>query len=246
MTSPVLNIFGKEVRNFFTTPTGYIVLAVFFVGAALFLWVFPGEYNVLDNGYANLDGLFVLAPWLFLFLCPAVTMRTIAEERQQGTLELLLTRPLSAWQLVGGKFLASWCVIALALVPALLWFGAVYIMAEPIGNVDAGTFWGSYSGLVLLAAVYSAIGVFGSSVAGNQISAFVVSALICFGLLYGFDLIGSLFDSGSLMLYLKNLGIDAHYRSMSRGVLDSRDVLYMILLTGVFLTAAKMVVIQKR
>ena len=243
MTSPVLNIFGKEVRNFFTTPTGYIVLAVFFVGAALFLWVFPGEYNVLDNGYANLDGLFVLAPWLFLFLCPAVTMRTIAEERQQGTLELLLTRPLSAWQLVGGKFLASWCVIALALVPALLWFGAVYIMAEPIGNVDAGAFWGSYIGLLLLAAVYSAIGVFGSSVAGNQISAFVVSALICFGLLY---LIDSLFDSSSLMLYLKNLGIDAHYRSMSRGVLDSRDVLYMILLTGVFLTAAKMVVIQKR
>ncbi len=246
MTSGVLNLFGKEFRSFFNTPTGYIVLSIFFVGAGLFLWVFPGEYNVLNSGYANIDGFFVLAPWLFLFLCPAVTMRAIAEERQMGTLELLLTKPISKMQLVAGKFLAAWAVIAVALLPAMVWFGSVYVMAEPMGNVDAGAFWGSFVGLLLLAAVYCAVGIFGSSLAGNQIAAFVVSALICFALFYGFELVAMLFADGTSTLYLKNLGIHAHYQSMSRGVLDSRDVLYMLSVTLIFLIATKMVLTNRK
>ncbi len=241
MANGVLNLFSKEFRTFFNTPTGYIVLSIFFVGAGLFLWIFPGEYNVLNSGYANLDGFFVLAPWLFLFLCPAVTMRAIAEERQIGTLELLLTKPISKMQLVVGKFLAAWAVIVVALLPAVVWFGSVYIMAEPMGNVDAGAFWGSFVGLLLLAAVYCAIGIFGSSLTSSQITAFVVSALICFVLFYGFELAAALFTDGTLTLYLKNLGIHAHYTSMSRGVLDSRDVLYMFSVTLIFLIATKMV-----
>lgn len=246
MANGVLNVFGKEFRGFFNTPAGYIVLSIFFVGAGLLLWVFPGEYNVLNGGYANIDGFFALAPWLFLFLCPAVTMRAIAEERQTGTLELLLTKPISKMRLVVGKFLAAWAVIAVALLPAVVWFGSVYVMAEPMGNVDSGAFWGSFVGLLLLAAVYCAVGIFGSSLAGSQITAFVVSALVCFALFYGFELLASLFADGTLTLYLKNLGIHAHYKSMSRGVLDSRDVLYMLSVTLIFLIATKTALSRNR
>lgn len=246
MANGVLNVFGKEFRGFFNTPAGYIVLSIFFVGAGLLLWVFPGEYNVLNGGYANIDGFFALAPWLFLFLCPAVTMRAIAEERQTGTLELLLTKPISKMRLVVGKFLAAWAVIAVALLPAVVWFGSVYVMAEPMGNVDSGAFWGSFVGLLLLAAVYCAVGIFGSSLAGSQITAFVVSALVCFALFYGFELLASLFADGTLTLYLKNLGVHAHYKSMSRGVLDSRDVLYMLSVTLIFLIATKTALSRNR
>lgn len=246
MVSPVCNLFLKEFRGFFSSPVGYIVLAIFFVGAGLLLWIFPGEYNVLDGGYANIDGFFALAPWLFLFLCPAVTMRAIAEERQIGTLELLLTKPISKMRLVVGKFLAAWAVIAVALLPAILWFGCVYVLAEPMGNVDSGAFWGSFAGLLMLAAVYCAVGLFGSSLASNQITAFVVSALLSFVIFYGFELIGSLFSDGTLMLYLKNLGAHAHYQSMARGVLDSRDVLYMLAVTLIFLISTRLVLSRRK
>lgn len=246
MTSSIWNLLKKEFRSFFNTPVGYIVLTIFFVGAGLFLWIFPGEYNVLNSGYANIDGLFVLAPWLFLFLCPAVTMRLIAEEKQQGTIELLLTRPISTFSLVVGKFLSAWLIMLVALIPSIIWYATVYILAEPMGNVDSGAFWGSFIGLIFLAAVYGSIGLFGSSITRNQLTAFVVSAVICFTMFYGFELIGSLFTNGNTSLYLKNIGIHAHYQSMSRGVLDSRDMLYMIITTVLFLLGAKTALTRKK
>ena len=246
MISSIWNLLKKEFHSFFNTPVGYIVLAIFFVGAGLFLWIFPGEYNVLNSGYANIDGLFVLAPWLFLFLCPAVTMRLIAEEKQQGTIELLLTRPISTFSLVVGKFLSAWLIMLVALIPSIIWYATVYILAEPMGNVDSGAFWGSFIGLIFLASVYGSIGLFGSSITRNQLTAFVVSAVICFTMFYGFELIGSLFANGNTSLYLKNSGIHAHYQSMSRGVLDSRDMLYMIIITVLFLLGAKTALTRKK
>lgn len=246
MMYSIWNLLKKEFHSFFNTPVGYIILAIFCVGTGLFIWVFPGEYNVLDSGYATIDGLFVLAPWLFLFLSPAVTMHLIAEEKQQGTIELLTTRPISNWSLVIGKFLAAWSIMLVALLPALIWFLSIYILAEPMGNVDSGAFWGSFIGLIFLTSVYGAIGLFGSSITRNQITAFVVSAVISFTMLYGFELIGSLFTNGATNLYLKNVGIHAHYQSMSRGVLDSRDMLYMILTTTLFLFAAKTALTHKK
>ncbi|MCB9071385.1 MAG: gliding motility-associated ABC transporter permease subunit GldF [Prevotellaceae bacterium] len=240
------NLLKKEFRSFFNTPVGYIILIIFFVGAGLFLWVFPGEYNVLNSGYANIDGLFVLAPWLFLFLCPAVTMRLIAEEKQQGTIELLLTRPISTFSLVVGKFLSAWLIMLVALIPSIIWYVTVYILAEPMGNVDSGAFWGSFIGLIFLASVYGSIGLFGSSITRNQLTAFVVSAVICFTMFYGFELMGSLFTNGNTSLYLKNIGIHAHYQSMSRGVLDSRDMIYMIIITVLFLLGAKTALTRKK
>lgn len=240
------NIFKKEFLSFFNTPAGYIILAIFFVGAALLLWVFPGEYNVLNAGYASIDGIFVMSPWLFLFLCPAVSMRLIAEERQQGTLELLLTKPIHKFTLVLGKFSAAWGVMLVAILPIILWYGSVYVLAEPMGNVDSGAFWGSFLGLVFFSAAYSAIGLFGSSLTSNQVTAFVVAALISFCMFYGFELISALFTDGVISLYIKNMGIHAHYLSMSRGVLDSRDVLYMLIVTVLFLLLASLSLSRKK
>lgn len=223
-------IFKKELKAFFSSFTGYVVFALFVLANALFLWVLPGQWNVFDSGYASLDALFFLAPWLYLFLCPAITMRFFAEEKSEGTIELLLTKPLSRLDIVAGKAFAGWVLVIIALLPSLIWFLSVYILAEPMGNVDSGAFWGSWMGLLFLAAVYVAIGTFGSSLTSNQVVAFIFSVVISFLLFYGFELVGSLFP-GEIAYWLRQLGINEHYKSISRGVIDSRDIIYFVALT---------------
>ena len=227
-------IFKKEFKSFFSNFTGYIVIALFFIANALFLWVLPGKWNLFDSGYASLDALFFLAPWLYLFLCPAVTMKFFSEEKSEGTIELLLTKPLSRFDLVLGKALAGWFLVVIALLPSLIWYLSVYFLAEPMGNVDSGAFWGSWIGLLMLAMVYVAIGVFGSSLSSNQVVAFMVSAILSFVLFYGFELVGSLF-SGETAYWLRQLGINEHYKSISRGVIDSRDIVYFFALSSLFI-----------
>ncbi len=227
-------IFKKEFKSFFSNVTGYIVIALFLVANALFLWIIPGQWNVFDSGYASLDALFFLAPWLYLFLSPAVTMKFFSEEKSEGTIELLLTKPLSCFDLVLGKALAGWFLVVIALLPSLIWYLSVYFLAEPMGNVDSGAFWGSWIGLLMLAMVYVAIGVFGSSLSSNQVVAFMVSAILSFALFYGFELVGSLF-SGETAYWLRQLGINEHYKSISRGVIDSRDLIYFVALTAGFI-----------
>jgi len=233
----MFSIFRKELRSFFSNATGYIVIGIFLLLTGLFLWIIPGEFNILDSGYANIDGLFYLAPWLFLFLCPAVTMRLFAEEKQTGTWELLTTKPLSKLQIVLGKYFAGWVLVSLALLPTLIYYFTVVYLAEPIGNVDSGAFWGSFIGLFFLAAVYVAIGTFSSSLSNNQIVSFVVAVVLCFFFYYGFDLLASFFTSGQSIQLLETIGIHAHYKSMSRGVIDSRDLLYFVVLSVGFLSA---------
>ncbi|HET7734230.1 MAG TPA: gliding motility-associated ABC transporter permease subunit GldF [Paludibacter sp.] len=233
----MFSVFKKELRTFFSNATGYIVIGIFLLLTGLFLWVIPGEYNILDAGYANVDGLFYLAPWLFLFLCPAVTMRLFAEEKQTGTWELLVTKPLSKLQIVLGKYLAGWLLVALALLPTLLYYCSVSYLAEPVGNVDSGAFWGSFIGLFFLAAVYVAIGVFSSSLSNNQIISFVVAVVLSFFFYYGFEVLTGFFTSGQSIQILEFFGIHAHYKSMSRGVIDSRDLIYFFVLSAGFLSA---------
>lgn len=232
----MLSILKKELRAFFSSATGYIVIGIFLLLTGLFLWVIPGQFNVLDAGYANVDGLFYLAPWLFLFLCTGISMRSFAEEKQTGTWELLTTKPLSEWQLVLGKYLAGTIVVILALIPTIIYFFAVSFIAEPKGNVDAGQFWGSFIGLIFLASVYTAVGTFASSLSKNQIAAFIIGVIISFFLYYGFDLLSSFFTSGAKMHFIENLGIHSHYQSMSRGVIDSRDVVYFVVVSLIFLS----------
>ena len=241
----MFSVFKKELGAFFSNATGYIVIGIFLALTGLFLWVIPGEYNILNSGYANVDGLFYLAPWLFLFLCPAVTMRLFAEEKQAGTWELLITKPISKTQIVVGKYLAGWLLVLLALLPTLLYYFSVSWLAEPIGNVDSGAFWGSFIGLFFLSAVYVAIGLFASSLSNNQIISFVVALVLSFFFYYGFEVLIGFLSSGQSIQILETLGIHAHYKSMSRGVIDSRDLLYFILLTVCFLSATVLRIARK-
>ena len=233
----MISIFRKELRSFFSNATGYIVIGIFLLLTGLFLWVIPGQYNIIDAGYANVDGLFYLAPWLFLFLCPAVSMRLFAEEKQTGTWELLVTKPLSRLQLVLGKYFAGWVLVALALLPTLIYYFSVSYLAEPVGNVDSGAFWGSFIGLFFLSGIYVAIGTFSSSLSNNQIISFVVALVLSFFFYYGFDLLASFFTSGQAIQYLESIGINSHYKSMSRGVIDSRDVIYFVSVSVIFILA---------
>jgi ABC-2 type transport system permease protein len=243
----MLSILKKELRTFFSNATGYIVIGIFLLLTGLFLWVIPGQYNILDAGYANVDGLFYLAPWLFLFLCPAVTMRLFAEEKQTGTWELLITKPISKTQIVLGKFFAGWILVSLSLLPTLVYYFSVSYLAEPIGNIDSGAFWGSYIGLFFLSANYVAIGSLASSLSNNQIIAFVVAITLSFFFYYGFELLASFFTGGAAIQLFESIGVHAHYKSMSRGVIDSRDLLYFSLVTiGFLFITVKMVSKQRK
>lgn len=230
----MLAILKKELSSFFSTATGYIVIGIFLLLTALFLWVIPGEFNVLMSGYANLDGLFYLAPWLFLFLCPAVSMRLFAEEKQTGTWELIKTKPFSNIQIVLGKFFAAWILAILSLLPTLIYYLTIRHLAEPFGNVDSGAFWGSFVGLFFLAAIYVSIGTFASSLSKSQIVSFIIALFLCFFMYYGFDVLTTFFSSGSFIEIIENLGIYKHYKSISRGVIDSRDLVYFLTTICVF------------
>ena len=241
----MITLLKKEINEFFSTITGYIVVVVFLLAIGLFMWVFPGQYNVLDSGYASLNTLFTLAPWIFLFLVPAVTMRMIADEKKSGTMELLLTRPISDLQIVVSKYLASLILVLLALLPTLIYYYSVYQLGNPPGNLDAGGTIGSYIGLFFLAAIYAAIGIFASSITSNQIVAFIMALLTSFIFYMGFDLLSSMWIFGGIDTFIMDLGINAHYRSMSRGVIDTRDIVYFISVILVFIFLTK-TIIQNR
>ena len=231
----MIALWKKELLSFFSSLTGALVIMVFLVMNGLFLWIIPGNLNILFGGYANLDGLFYLAPWLYLFLVPALTMRLFADEKKSGTLELLLTRPLSDWEVVTGKFLACFFLVVLSLLPTLVYFFSVMHLAQPVGNVDTGAIWGSYIGLILLGGVYVSIGVFTSALTENQIVAFILAAVVSFIFYSGFEALASVPYLGSWDSLLVSLGIDFHYRSVSRGVIDIRDVVYFLGLMAVFM-----------
>lgn len=228
-------VFFKEFSSFFNNATGYVVIGIFLLLTGLFLWIIPGQFNVLDAGYANVDGLFVLAPWLFLFLCPAITMRFFAEEKQTGTWDLLITKPVSPIQITAGKFLAGTSLVFIALAPTVIYYFITSYLAQPQGNIDTGQFWGAFIGLFFLAMTYIAIGTFTSSLTANELTAFIMAATISFFFYYGFELITAFFVRGSYIHQIENFGIHVHYQSISRGVVDSKDIAYFLLVSVLFL-----------
>jgi ABC-2 type transport system permease protein len=234
----MLTILSKEFNAFLNSPVAYVVLGVFLIATGLFVWVFP-DSSVLDYGYADLQTLFNLAPWIFLFLIPALTMRTFAEEKKAGTIELLLTRPLTDGQIIGGKYLACLLLALLALVPTLLYYYSVYKLGSPEGNIDSAATVGSYLGLALLAAVFAAIGVLASALTRDQIIAFLVAVVGCFLVYSGFDSLASVLQ-GSSAYYVSQLGIAAHYRDLSKGLVDSRDLVYFFSVVAVALQATRL------
>lgn len=235
----MLTILQKEFNAFLNSPVAYVVLGVFLIATGLFVWVFP-DSSVLDYGYADLQTLFNLAPWIFLFLIPAITMRTFAEEKKAGTIELLLTRPLTDGQIIGGKYLACFLLALLALIPTLLYYFSVYKLGSPEGNIDSAATVGSYLGLALLAAVFAAIGILASALTRDQIIAFLVAVVGCFLIYSGFDSLASVLE-GSSAYYVSQLGIAAHYRDLSKGLIDSRDLVYFFSVVAVALQATRLV-----
>jgi ABC-2 type transport system permease protein len=232
-------ILRKEFNAFLSSPVAYVVMGVFLVATGLFVWVFP-DSSVLDYSYADLQTLFNIAPWIFLFLIPAITMRTFAEEKKAGTMELLLTRPLTDGQILGGKFLACLLLTLLALLPTLLYYYSVYQLGNPVGNIDSAATVGSYLGLALLAGVFVAMGVFASAITRDQIIAFLVAVVGCFLVYSGFDSLASVFE-GAPAYYISQLGIAAHYRDISKGLIDSRDLTYFFSLMAGLLLATRLV-----
>lgn len=228
------SILLKEIKSFFGSPIGWLVVAIFLLLNGLFLWVFDGEYNILQSGFADLTPFFTIAPWILIFLIPAVTMRSFADEKKQGTLELLVTKPLTMWQIVGGKFFGSFLLIVLAIVPTFIYVWVVSGFVLSPMQIDLGSIIGSYFGLLFLIAAYTAIGIFTSALSDNQIVAFILSVFVCFLFYYGFEGAANVFkNAGDVVSWL---GMDSHFRSMSRGVLDTRDVLYFVSLSVLFLS----------
>ena len=228
------SILLREIKSFFGSPIGYLVIAVFLLLNGLFLWVFEGEYNILKSGYADLSPFFTLSPWILIFLIPAVTMRSFSDEKKQGTLELLLTKPLSVWQIVNGKFFGSFILIVIAINPTITYVWVISGLGMPEGNIDMGSTLGSYFGLLFLIAGYTAIGVFTSALSDNQIVAFILSVFLCFFFYFGFEGLGSLVKG--FQDAIANFGMDSHFRSMSRGVVDTRDILYFVSVAVLFLS----------
>jgi len=224
----------KEFRQFFSSLTGYIAIVVFLLLNGLFLFVFP-DTNLLDFGYATLDKFFELSPWILLLLIPAITMRSLAEEFKGGTFEILQTKPLSRWQIVFGKYLGALLVVWIALLPTLVYVISIQQLSAE-GGIDTGAIIGSYIGLLFLSAVFTAIGVCCSSFTSNAVVAFIISGFACFIIYSGFNAISRIpaLESGA-DYYIEMLGIDFHYRSISRGVIDSRDIIYFLSMIGLFL-----------
>jgi ABC-2 type transport system permease protein len=230
----------KEITNFLSSLIGFIVIIIFLLINGLFLWVIPLDFNILDYGYAGLDGLFLISPFVFLFLIPAITMRSFADEKKSGTIEILFTKPLTDLQIVLSKFFASVILIILSLIPTLVYVFSIYQLGLPKGNLDFGGIWGSYIGLLLLGASFAAIGLFSSSITDNQIVSFLISVFLCGSIYIGFELIYSLELFGNFDLFIKSLGISHHYASISRGVIDTRDIIYYLSLIILFILLTRL------
>ena len=242
----MISLFKKEIIQFFGSITGTLVSVVFLLLTGLFLWVFSGNYNIPEGGYATLDSLFEIAPWIYLLLIPAVTMRMFADENRSGTMELLLVRPVTELQLIFAKLLAALAVVLLTLLPTLIYFYSVYYLGNPVGCIDTGATWGSYTGLFFLAVIYLTIGLFSSSITDNQVIAFIIAVFMCFFWYLGFGFIARLPFPGHISSIITSFGIDVHYGSVSRGVLDSRDLLYFLLMSGFFILITHISLVWKR
>jgi len=229
------SIFFKEIHSFFSSIMGYLSIAIFLIVIGLFSWVFT-DTSILDGRYANMDQLFSMAPFVFMFLIPAITMRTFAEEKQNGTLEFLYTKPVSEWHIILGKYFACLVLVFFSLLPTVLYYYTVHQLGSPVGNIDSGAILGSYIGLFFLAAVFTAIGFFASSLSTNQIVSFITAVFFCFFMYLAFQYLSKLpIFFGKTDSIVRDIGVNNHYISMSKGKIDSRDMIYFLSVIGFFI-----------
>lgn len=233
------SILIKELNSFFSSPIAYLVIGVYLLINGLFLWVFDGDFNILHAGFADLNNYFFLAPWIFIFLIPAITMRSFSDEINTGTLELLKTKPITNWQLIFGKYAASLILVIVAIIPTLIYIYSIYQLGNPVGNIEFGSTFGSFIGLLFLASTYTSIGVFASTISKNQIVSFIIAVFISFFFYYGFETLSSYNLFGNLDYTIQRFGMSTHFNSISKGVIDTRDLIYFITITYFFLLLTK-------
>ena len=233
----MLAIFKKEFNSFFSSTIAYLTIGMFLLINGLFLWVFDDDFNILNAGFADLTSFFYLAPWILIFLIPAITMKTFADEFRSGTIEILKTRPITNVTLVLGKFFAILTLLIIVLIPTFVYAYSIHELGNPVGNLDYGSISGSYLGLFLLASSFASIGIFTSTLSKNQVVAFLLGICMVFLFYYGFDAVSSLF--GDYSYTIKLFGMNEHYKSISRGVIDSRDLLYFMSIIIFFLFVSK-------
>lgn len=236
----MIRVLAKEFNSFLNSLIAYVVIGVFLTGMGLLMWVFP-ETSVLDYGYADMDTLFSLGPYVFIFLIPAITMRSFAEEKKAGTMELLLTKPLTDWDIVLGKFFACFLLVLVALLPTIIYYFSIVALGNPAGNIDTPGVIGSYIGLALLAGVFCSVGMVASAITTNQIVAFILAAFLCFIVFTGFESISTLDVWSVNALRIKQLGILYHYEALSKGLIDSRDVIYFVSVGALMLLISKII-----
>ncbi len=241
----MIEVLLKELHSFLNSLIAYIVISVFLTGIGLLMWVFP-ETSVLDYGYADMETLFSLGPYVFMFLIPAITMRMFAEEKRAGTIELLLTKPLTDWQIILGKYFSGVLLVLFALLPTLIYYYTIYQLGNPVGNVDTAGVIGSYIGLFLLGGVFTAVGVFSSLITTNQIVSFIIAVFLCFILYSGFESLAAINVWGNFSLFLEQLGILHHYRAMSKGLLDTRNIIYFLSVIITMLMFTKIILGSRR
>ena len=242
----MIALFRKEINQFFSSLTGLLTIVIFLMVNGLCMWIFKGDFNVLESGYANMDSFFMLAPILFLIFIPAICMRLFSEEYRSGTMEVLLTKPISIWNVVVSKYLATNVLVLFSILPTLIYFISIYLLGETIGNLDVGGITGSYLGLFMLSSAFIAIGIFASAISSNQVVAFLI-AIICNAIVYyGFGILSEVTFFQNWDLFISNLGIAYHYNVMSKGVIDSRDILYFMSICFLFLMLSKTTIQLKR
>lgn len=242
----MIAIFKKELWSYFGNWSAWIIIAAFSFVSALFLFFFENSFNLLDIGSASLQSFFVLSPWLLMFIIPALTMRSLAEEQQSGTLVWLFSQPLTISDILNGKFFSVWTIGILCLIPSLIYFYTIYSLGVPEGNIDIGMTIGGYLGLVILIGGFSALGILASSLSSNQIMAYLIGILLCFVMYFGIEQLASYKLLGAADFILQNIGFYQHFTSFTRGLIDTRDVFYFILIVLICLKIAEFSVSKKK
>ena len=241
----MLNLYWKEIADYLSSLIAYVVIGVFLTALGLLMWIFP-ETNVLDYGYADMNTLFTMGPFVLMFLIPSITMKMFAEELKIGSFEILVTKPISIHQIVFGKFLAAWSISLIAILPTLIYYFTLSELANPVGNIDTAGVVGSYIGLLILSSVFTAIGLLSSSLTTNQVVSFVVAAFLSFLLFTGFNSLANINVWSALSPMLSYISIEQHYNALSRGVIDSRDIVYLISLDALLLFFTGIILLRKR
>lgn len=241
----MINIYLKEINSFLSSLIAYIVIIVFLVAMGLLVWVFP-ETNVIDYGYAEMDTFFSMGPFVLMFLIPAITMKMLAEELNTGTIEILLVKPVTTFEIILGKYFAALTLVTVAILPTTVYYFSLYQLAIPVGNIDTAGILGSYTGLFLLSAVFCAIGILTSSLTQNQVVAFIIATFTSFILFTGLNSLAGINVWSNLSLPLSKISLEYHYNAISKGLLDSRNIIYFLSVISVLLYFSKITLANKK